>query len=56
MIDSPPMGAVTDAMLIAERADEVVYVCCFNRAYRKHIKLYIKALRVNQERDPRDRL
>jgi len=45
VIDSPPMGAVTDAMLIAERADEVVYVCRFNRAYRKHIRLYIKALR-----------
>jgi capsular exopolysaccharide synthesis family protein len=45
VIDSPPMGAVTDAMLIAERTDEVVYVCRFNRAYRKHIRLYIKALR-----------
>ena len=45
VIDSPPMGAVTDATLIAERTDEVVYVCRFNRAYRKHIKLYIKALR-----------
>jgi polysaccharide biosynthesis transport protein len=45
VIDSPPMGAVTDAMLIAERADEVVYVCRFNRAYRKHIRLYIKQLR-----------
>jgi capsular exopolysaccharide synthesis family protein len=45
VIDSPPMGAVTDAMLIAERADEVIYVCRFNRAYRKHIKVYVKALR-----------
>jgi len=45
MIDSPPMGAVTDSMLIAERADEVIFVCRFNRAYRKHIRLYIKALR-----------
>jgi len=45
VIDSPPMGAVTDAMLIAERADEVIFVCRFNRAYRKHIKMYIKALR-----------
>ncbi|HEY1792844.1 MAG TPA: polysaccharide biosynthesis tyrosine autokinase [Opitutaceae bacterium] len=45
VIDSPPMGAVTDAMLIAERADEVIYVCRFNRAYRKHIRLYVKALR-----------
>jgi capsular exopolysaccharide synthesis family protein len=44
VIDSPPMGAVTDALLIAERTDEVVYVCRFNRAYRKHIKLYIRAL------------
>jgi capsular exopolysaccharide synthesis family protein len=44
IIDSPPMGAVTDALLIAERTDEVVYVCRFNRAYRKHIKLYIRAL------------
>jgi polysaccharide biosynthesis transport protein len=45
VVDSPPMGAVSDAMLVAERTDEVVYVCRFNRAYRKHIKLYIKALR-----------
>jgi len=45
VVDSPPMGAVTDSILIAERVDEVVYVCRFNRAYRKHIRLYIKALR-----------
>ncbi len=45
VIDSPPMGAVTDALLIAERTDEVVYVCRFNRAYRKHIRLHIKQLR-----------
>lgn len=44
VIDSPPIGAVTDAILIAERTDEVVYVCRFNRAYRKHIRLYIKML------------
>lgn len=45
IIDSPPLGAVTDSLLIAERTDEVVYVCRFNRAYRKHIRLYMKALR-----------
>jgi capsular exopolysaccharide synthesis family protein len=45
VIDSPPMGAVTDALLISERTDEVLYVCRFNRAYRKHIRLYIKQLR-----------
>ncbi|OIR03700.1 tyrosine-protein kinase CpsD [mine drainage metagenome] len=45
VVDSPPLGAVTDSLLIAERIDEVIYVCRFNRAYRKHIKLYIKALR-----------
>jgi len=45
VIDSPPLGAVTDSLLIAERTDEVIYVCRFNRAYRKHIRLYVKALR-----------
>ncbi len=44
VIDSPPMGAVSDSKLIAERADEVIYVCRFNRASRKHIRLYIRAL------------
>jgi succinoglycan biosynthesis transport protein ExoP len=45
IIDSPPLGAVTDAMLIASRSDEVIYVCRFNRAYRKHIRLYMRSLR-----------
>ncbi len=45
IVDSPPLGAVTDLLLIAERIDEVVYVCRFNRAYRKHIRLYMRALR-----------
>lgn len=45
VVDSPPLGAVTDSLLIAERTDEVIYVCRFNRAFRKHIKLYMKALR-----------
>jgi capsular exopolysaccharide synthesis family protein len=45
LVDSPPMGAVTDSLLIAERIDEVIYVCRFNRAFRKHIRLYIRALR-----------
>jgi succinoglycan biosynthesis transport protein ExoP len=44
VVDSPPMGAVTDALLLAERTDEIVYVCRFNRAYRKHIKLFIRTL------------
>jgi polysaccharide biosynthesis transport protein len=42
------MGAVTDSLLIAERTDEVVFVCRFNRALRKHIRLYIKALRAGK--------
>lgn len=45
LVDSPPLGAVTDSLLIAERVDEVVYVCRFNRAYRKHIRLYMRTLR-----------
>ncbi len=45
VVDSPPMGAVADSLLISERTDEVLYVCRFNRAYRKHIRLYIKQLK-----------
>ena len=44
VIDSPPMGAVTDALLLAEHADEIVYVCRFNRAHRKHIRLFVRTL------------
>ncbi len=45
VVDSPPMGAVTDSLLISEYTDEIIYVCRFNRAYRKHIRLYIKQLK-----------
>ena len=44
VVDSPPMGAVTDALLIANWTDEIIYVCRFNRAYRKHIKLFIRTM------------
>jgi len=44
VVDTPPLGAVTDALLIAEQIDEVIYVCRFNRAYRKHIRQYVMAL------------
>lgn len=44
VVDSPPLGAVTDSLLIAEHIDEVIYVCRFNRAYKKHIRQYIRAL------------
>ncbi|MFT3781655.1 MAG: polysaccharide biosynthesis tyrosine autokinase [Nibricoccus sp.] len=44
IMDSPPMGAVTDAQLIADRSDEVIYVCRFGKALRKHIQQYIRAL------------
>jgi capsular exopolysaccharide synthesis family protein len=45
IVDSPPLGAVTDSLLIAERTDEVIYVCRFNRASKKHVRIYMKALR-----------
>lgn len=45
VVDSPPLGAVTDSLLLAEQTDEVLFVCRFNRAQRKHIKMYINALR-----------
>lgn len=44
VIDSPPVGAVTDSLLIAERVDEIIYVCRFNRPHRKHIRQYIKTI------------
>ncbi len=44
VVDSPPLGPVTDSMLIADQIDEVIYVCRFNRAYKKHIRQYIRAL------------
>ena len=42
VIDSPPMGVVADPVLIAERADEILYVCRFNLACRRYIKLHIR--------------
>jgi capsular exopolysaccharide synthesis family protein len=48
IVDSPPLGAVTDSLLIAERTDEVIYVCRFNRAQRKHIRVYMKTLRAGK--------
>jgi len=45
VVDSPPIGAVTDGLLLAERADEIIYVCRFNRAARKHIRQFVRALR-----------
>ena len=45
VVDSPPMGAVTDSLLIAENTDEVIYICRFNRAFRKHIRLYVRQLK-----------
>ncbi len=45
VIDSPPVGAVSDCLLIADHADEMIYVCRFNRAYRKHIRQFVTMLR-----------
>ncbi len=45
VIDSPPAGAVSDCLLIAAHTDEIVYVCRFNRAYRKHIRQFVRTLR-----------
>ena len=45
VIDSPPVGAVSDSRLIAEHTDEIIYVCRFNRAYRKHIRQFVRTLR-----------
>ena len=44
VVVSPPLGPVTASLLLAGRTDEVVYVCRFNKALRKHIQLYTKLL------------
>ena len=49
VIDSPPVGAVSDSLLIAEHADELIYVCRFNRAYRKHIRQFVRTLREGEK-------
>jgi capsular exopolysaccharide synthesis family protein len=45
VIDSPPVGAVSDSLLIAEHTDEIIFVCRFNRASRKHIRQFVRTLR-----------
>jgi succinoglycan biosynthesis transport protein ExoP len=45
VVDSPPAGAVSDCLLIAAHTDEIIYVCRFNRAYRKHIRQFVRTLR-----------
>ena len=45
VIDSPPVAAVSDSLLIAEHSDELIYVCRFNRAYRKHVRQFVRMLR-----------
>ncbi len=45
VIDSPPVGAVSDSLLIAEHTDEVIYVCRFNQAARRHIRQFVRTLR-----------
>ncbi len=44
VLDSPPAGAVSDCLLLAEHTDEIIYVARFNRAYRKHIRQFVRLL------------
>jgi capsular exopolysaccharide synthesis family protein len=45
LIDTPPLGAVSDALYISRFADEFIYVCRFNRALRRHVRLNLRMLR-----------
>jgi capsular exopolysaccharide synthesis family protein len=45
VVDSPPLGVATDALLVAQNTDEVVFVCRAGRAQRRHVRLYLHALR-----------
>jgi capsular exopolysaccharide synthesis family protein len=44
VIDTPPIAAVSDSFLIAEHTDEIIYVCRFNRAARRHIRQFVRTL------------
>ena len=43
-VDSPPVGAVSDAVSIMPAVDGVIYIVKFNSAKRKTIKNYIKRM------------
>lgn len=46
IMDTPPMGAVSDALHLSQLADESIYVARFNRASRRHIKQNTDRLRL----------
>ena len=44
IIDSPPVGAVSDSLYLAEIADDIIFVCRFNKAHKKHIRAHYQQL------------
>ncbi len=45
LIDTPPVGVFPDALLLARLADELIYVCQFDRVTRKQLFTYLSKLR-----------
>jgi len=50
LIDTPPLGAVSDALYISKIVDELIYVCRFNCAQRRHIRTNLRALRTSRSK------
>jgi succinoglycan biosynthesis transport protein ExoP len=45
LVDSPPLASVTDALLLARQADQVILVVQYNKVDKKLIKRQVAALR-----------
>lgn len=45
IIDTPPLGAVSDVLYIAKTVDEAAYICRFGVPNRRHVRLNLALLR-----------
>lgn len=45
IVDTPPLGAVSDVLYIAKTVDEAAYICRFGIPNRRHVRLNLALLR-----------
>jgi capsular exopolysaccharide synthesis family protein len=45
ILDTPPLGAVSDVLYIAKTVDEAAYICRFGIPNRRHVRLNLSLLR-----------
>ena len=44
LIDTPPVGIFPDSLLLAPLADQILYVCQFNRVNKTHIQQFVEKI------------